>query len=68
MTSPGARPLIPDPQAFSTLSTAALANNVTFWNGGELYGTPSANSLHLLARYAATARPLLPPPPESASP
>ncbi|KAL8721608.1 MAG: hypothetical protein Q9225_001730 [Loekoesia sp. 1 TL-2023] len=40
---------------FSTLTTA-LANNVNFWNGGELYGTPDANSLHLLARFA-TAHP-----------
>ncbi|KAL8933452.1 MAG: hypothetical protein Q9211_005778 [Gyalolechia sp. 1 TL-2023] len=46
---------IPDPQAFSTLNTA-LANNVTLWNGGELYGPPHANSLHLLARFC-TANP-----------
>lgn len=41
---------VPDPQAFSTLTTA-LANNITFWNGGELYGAPTANSLHLLNRF-----------------
>ncbi|KAI4270207.1 MAG: hypothetical protein LQ337_006825 [Flavoplaca oasis] len=41
---------IPDAQAFSTLN-AALATNTTFWNGGEFYGPPHANSLHLLARY-----------------
>ncbi|KAI4266217.1 MAG: hypothetical protein L6R38_008878 [Xanthoria sp. 2 TBL-2021] len=41
---------IPDPQAFSTLN-AALATNTTFWNGGEFYGPPHSNSLHLLARY-----------------
>lgn len=43
---------IPDPQAFSTLTTA-LANNVTMWNGGEFYGEPSTNSLQLLARFCA---------------
>ncbi|KAL8779004.1 MAG: hypothetical protein Q9213_007153 [Squamulea squamosa] len=41
---------IPDDQAFSTLNTA-LATNTTFWNGGEIYGPPHSNSLHLLARY-----------------
>ena len=30
---------------------AALNSGVNFWNGGELYGTPHANSLHLLNRY-----------------
>lgn len=30
---------------------AALKSGVNFWNGGELYGTPHANSLHLLNRY-----------------
>ncbi|KAL8856493.1 MAG: hypothetical protein Q9178_006892 [Gyalolechia marmorata] len=43
---------IPDSQAFSTLN-AALANNIIVWNGGELYGPPHSNSLHLLARYFA---------------
>ncbi|KAL8982817.1 MAG: hypothetical protein Q9177_005160, partial [Variospora cf. flavescens] len=43
---------IPDPQAFDTL-TAALANNTTLWNGGEFYGPPHTNSLHLLARFFA---------------
>ncbi|KAI4108906.1 MAG: hypothetical protein LQ339_002024 [Xanthoria mediterranea] len=46
---------IPDDQAFATLN-AALATNTTFWNGGEFYGPPHANSLHLLARYL-TAHP-----------
>ncbi|KAL8941408.1 MAG: hypothetical protein Q9216_002253 [Gyalolechia sp. 2 TL-2023] len=46
---------IPDPQAFSTLTTA-LSKNVTLWNGGEIYGPPNANSLHLLARFC-TANP-----------
>ncbi|KAL8734395.1 MAG: hypothetical protein Q9166_001593 [cf. Caloplaca sp. 2 TL-2023] len=44
---------IPDTQAFSTLN-AALDTNTTMWNGGEIYGPPHANSLHLLARYFAT--------------
>ncbi|KAL8702955.1 MAG: hypothetical protein Q9201_003859 [Fulgogasparrea decipioides] len=43
---------IPNSQAFSTL-IATLDNNVTFWNGGELYGPPHANSLHLLSRFFA---------------
>lgn len=30
---------------------AALANGANFWNGGELYGTPEYNSLHLLKEY-----------------
>ena len=30
---------------------AALNSGVNFWNGGELYGKPHANSLHLLNRY-----------------
>jgi pyridoxine 4-dehydrogenase len=30
---------------------AALAAGANFWNGGELYGTPEHNSLHLLNRY-----------------
>ncbi|KAI9152316.1 Pyridoxal reductase [Paramyrothecium foliicola] len=41
---------ISDDQAFETLR-AAIANNMTFWNGGEFYGTPEANSLTLLNRY-----------------
>ncbi|KAL8998545.1 MAG: hypothetical protein Q9169_002384 [Polycauliona sp. 2 TL-2023] len=41
---------IPDTQAFATLN-AALDKNTTFWNGGDLYGPSTANSLHLLARY-----------------
>ncbi|KAL8686542.1 MAG: hypothetical protein Q9218_007031, partial [Villophora microphyllina] len=39
-----------DKQAFSVLD-AAISNNTTFWNGGELYGTPEHNSLHLCNRY-----------------
>lgn len=30
---------------------AALNSGFNFWNGGELYGTPQANSLQLLNRY-----------------
>ena len=30
---------------------AALKSGANFWNGGELYGPPHANSLHLLNRY-----------------
>lgn len=30
---------------------AALANGSNNWNGGELYGTPERNSLHLLNEY-----------------
>lgn len=37
-------------QSFSAMKTA-LTHNSTFWNGGELYGTPSSNSLQLLASY-----------------
>ncbi|KAF1972906.1 aldo/keto reductase-like protein [Bimuria novae-zelandiae CBS 107.79] len=40
----------PQDQAFAAMR-AALQNGATFWNGGELYGTPSRNSLQLLAEY-----------------
>jgi pyridoxine 4-dehydrogenase len=30
---------------------AALETGATFWNGGEFYGTPEDNSLHLLRDY-----------------
>ena len=30
---------------------AALTHGSNFWNGGELYGTPERNSLHLLNEY-----------------
>jgi pyridoxine 4-dehydrogenase len=30
---------------------AAIANGATSWNGGEFYGTPEYNSLHLLNTY-----------------
>ncbi|CAD6567890.1 MAG: Pyridoxine 4-dehydrogenase [Alectoria sarmentosa] len=41
---------IPDEQAFAALK-AALNSGANLWNGGELYGKPHANSLHLLNRY-----------------
>ena len=41
---------IPDEQAFAAMK-AALNSGCNFWNGGELYGKPHANSLHLLNRY-----------------
>lgn len=41
---------IPDEQAFAAMK-AALKSGANLWNGGELYGKPHANSLHLLNRY-----------------
>jgi pyridoxine 4-dehydrogenase len=35
---------------FESLNTA-LELGANFWNGGELYGTPEYNSLHLLNKY-----------------
>jgi pyridoxine 4-dehydrogenase len=37
-------------QAFSAMK-AALDDGANFWNGGELYGPPQRNSLHLLNEY-----------------
>jgi pyridoxine 4-dehydrogenase len=37
-------------QAFAAMK-AALDNGANFFNGGELYGTPERNSLHLLREY-----------------
>lgn len=37
---------------FETLNTT-LELGANFWNGGELYGTPEYNSLHLLNKYFA---------------
>ncbi|KAH6972070.1 pyridoxal reductase [Ilyonectria sp. MPI-CAGE-AT-0026] len=37
-------------QAFAAMR-AALANNATYWNGGEFYGTPEVNSMTLLRAY-----------------
>jgi pyridoxine 4-dehydrogenase len=42
--------LPPQEQSFSALK-AALASGANFWNGGEIYGSPSHNSLHLLNEY-----------------
>ena len=41
---------IPDEQAFAAMK-AALNSGANLWNGGELYGKPNSNSLHLLNRY-----------------
>ncbi|KAI9699064.1 MAG: Pyridoxine 4-dehydrogenase [Candelina mexicana] len=41
---------IPQEQAFKAMK-AALDNGANFWNGGEFYGTPDRNSLHLLNEY-----------------
>ena len=38
------------PQSFSLMDTA-LSCGANFWNGGEFYGTPERNSLHLLNEY-----------------
>lgn len=37
-------------QSFQAMK-AALAAGANFWNGGELYGSPERNSLHLLNEY-----------------
>ena len=37
-------------QSFSAMK-AALDNGANFLNGGEIYGTPERNSLHLLNEY-----------------
>jgi len=39
-----------DEQAFAAMK-AALNSGSNFWNGGEFYGPPDANSLHILNRY-----------------
>jgi pyridoxine 4-dehydrogenase len=46
------RPLTPvnQEEAFAAMD-AALANGANYWNGGEFYGTPERNSLHLLRDY-----------------
>lgn len=40
----------PESQAFATMRTA-LSLGANLWNGGEIYGPPERNSLHLLNRY-----------------
>jgi len=40
----------PQSQAFEAMKTA-LDEGANFWNGGELYGNPERNSLHLLNEY-----------------
>lgn len=46
------RPKDPMPQeeAFAVMN-AAYDNGANYWNGGEFYGTPEYNSLHLLNAY-----------------
>ncbi|KAK5062546.1 hypothetical protein LTR84_004619 [Exophiala bonariae] len=39
-------------QAFAVLRQS-LESGATFWDGGENYGTPDANSLHLVSNYFA---------------
>lgn len=43
-------PAISDEQALSAMR-AAIASGMTFWNGGDHYGTPERNSQTLLAKY-----------------
>ncbi|KAA8652118.1 hypothetical protein EYZ11_005340 [Aspergillus tanneri] len=40
----------PKEECFKTLNKA-LELGANFWNGGELYGTPQYNSLHILNKY-----------------
>lgn len=40
----------PKHQAFAAMD-AALDTGANFWNGGQFYGTPQRNSLHLLRDY-----------------
>lgn len=48
LTRPGAP--MPQEQAFAAMN-AALEHGANYWNGGEFYGTPERNSLHLLNEY-----------------
>lgn len=45
-------PPLPRAQAFAALN-AALESGPNPWNGGQFYGTPENNSLHLLRDYFA---------------
>ena len=40
----------PEEQAYRVMRTA-LSHGANFWNGGEFYGPPERNSLHVLNRY-----------------
>jgi pyridoxine 4-dehydrogenase len=42
--------LPPVEQSYKAMK-AALAAGANFWNGGENYGSPERNSLHLLNEY-----------------
>ena len=48
LTWPGS--VTPQDEAFAAMS-AALETGANFWNGGQFYGTPDYNSLHLLRDY-----------------
>lgn len=41
---------VPRAQAFAAMN-AALESGANLWNGGQFYGTPEYNSLHLLRDY-----------------
>ncbi|PGH15555.1 hypothetical protein AJ79_02337 [Helicocarpus griseus UAMH5409] len=43
---------VPEPQYIEAMNTA-LSLGANFWNGGELYGPPEHNSLHILRNYFA---------------
>jgi pyridoxine 4-dehydrogenase len=45
------RPEPPSQEQCFKAMRASLAAGSNFWNGGEIYGTPERNSLHLLAEY-----------------
>ena len=42
--------MLPREESFAVMD-AALANGATYWNGGEFYGTPESNTLHLVRDY-----------------
>lgn len=44
-------PFYLDRNSFSSCTEAALECGANLWNGGEIYGTPEANSLQLLNAY-----------------
>ena len=45
------RPDPPSQEECFNLMNTALSSDANFWNGGEFYGTPERNSLHLLSEY-----------------
>ena len=42
--------MLPQEESFAAMS-AALENGATYWNGGEFYGTPEYNTLHLVHEF-----------------